>query len=172
MCLYIATYFVYIAHFPYHFNYCAGGWIGQRSMIKWCGKMQMWHTGENNEKTWTLEKKKKAKSKGTRTEVVKEVAAAGSGYNSVFSVLMGTELESVVVKVCGKKKKSKKYELSYKYPFFFEVLWPTIKVTGNLIKSCCFINSGLAEWCEVKITLAHLQRLLVYTGIFGLLGQV
>lgn len=67
--------------------------------------MQMWHTGENNEKTWTLEKKKKAKSKGTRTEVVKEVAAAGSGYNSVFSVLMGTELESVVVKVCGKKKK-------------------------------------------------------------------
>lgn len=55
--------------------------------------------------------------------MVKEVAAAGSGYNSVFSVLMGTELESVVVKVCGKKKKkSKKYELSYKYPFFFEVL--------------------------------------------------
>lgn len=37
--------------------------------------------------------------------MVKEVAAAGSGYNSVFSVLMGTELESVVVKVCGKKKK-------------------------------------------------------------------
>lgn len=50
-------------------------------------------------------KKKKEKSKGTRTEVVKEVATAGSGYNSVFSVLMGTELESVVVKVCGKKKK-------------------------------------------------------------------
>lgn len=57
--------------------------------------------------------------------MVKEVAAAGSGYNSVFSVLMGTELESVVVKVCGgknKKENRKKHELSYKYLLFFEVL--------------------------------------------------
>lgn len=50
--------------------------------------------------------------------MVKEAAAAGSGYNSVFSVLMGTKLESVVVKVCGKKEKRKKHELSYKYLFF------------------------------------------------------
>lgn len=67
-------------------------------------------------------KKKKKKARSTRSEVVKEVAAAGSGYNSVFSVLMGTKLESVVVKVCGKKEKRKKHELSYKYLFFFEVL--------------------------------------------------
>lgn len=53
--------------------------------------------------------------------MVKEAAAAGSGYSSVFSVLMGTELESVVVK-CVEQKKSKKYESSYKCLFFFEVL--------------------------------------------------
>lgn len=63
----------------------------------------------------------KRKSNRTRSEVVKEAAAAGSGYSSVFSVLMGTELESVVVK-CVEQKKSKKYESSYKCLFFFEVL--------------------------------------------------
>lgn len=47
----------------------------------------------------------KRKSNHTRSEVVKEAAAAGSGYSSVFSVLMGTELESVVVSVWNKKKK-------------------------------------------------------------------
>lgn len=52
--------------------------------------------------------------------MVKEAATAGSGYSSVCSVLMRTGLESVVVKVCGKKKE--KHELSYKYLVFFEVL--------------------------------------------------
>lgn len=47
----------------------------------------------------------KRKSNCARSEVVKEAAAAGSGYSSVFSVLMGTELESVVVSVWNKKKK-------------------------------------------------------------------
>lgn len=64
--------------------------------------------------------KKKKSSRSTRSEVVKEAATAGSGYSSVCSVLMGTGLESVVVKVCGKKKE--KHELSYKYLVFFEVL--------------------------------------------------
>lgn len=50
--------------------------------------------------------KKKKSSRSTRSEVVKEAATAGSGYSSVCSVLMGTRLESVVVKVCGKKKRN------------------------------------------------------------------
>lgn len=53
-----------------------------------------------------VKKEPKKGSRSTRSEVVKEAATAGSGYSSVCSVLMGTGLESVVVKVCGKKKRN------------------------------------------------------------------
>ena len=55
-------------------------------------------------KQWEAMSTGKRKSNRTRSEVVKEAAAAGSGYSSVFSVLMGTELESVVVKCVEQKK--------------------------------------------------------------------
>lgn len=48
-------------------------------------------------------KKKKRERKSFRTKAVKELASTGSGQNAVFSMLMGTELESAVVSVCGKR---------------------------------------------------------------------
>lgn len=62
-------------------------------------------------------KKKKKKKKSFRTEAVKELASTGSGQNAVFSMLMGTELESAVVSVCGKKGFNQAINIC-----FFEVL--------------------------------------------------
>ena len=58
-------------------------------------------------------KKRKQKKSFFRTQAVKELASTGSGQEAVCSALMGTELESAVVSVCGKKG----LESSYKYLF-------------------------------------------------------
>lgn len=58
-------------------------------------------------------KKRKQKKSFFRTRAGKEPASTGSGQEAVCSALMGTELESAVVSVCGKKG----LESSYKYLF-------------------------------------------------------
>lgn len=51
----------------------------------------------------TLEKGGEGAPASFRTCAVKELASTGSGQEAVFSTLMGTELESAVVSVCGKR---------------------------------------------------------------------
>lgn len=70
---------------------------------------------ENPRKTERCEhwKKRKQKKSFFRTWAGKEPASTGSGQEAVCSALMGTELESAVVSVCGKKG----LESSYKYLF-------------------------------------------------------
>lgn len=56
---------------------------------------------KRNRKTARWNKREGAAS--LRTWAVKELASTGSGQEAVFSTLMGTELESAVVRVCGKR---------------------------------------------------------------------
>lgn len=57
-----------------------------------------------------------------RTKAVKEPATTGSGQEAVLSLLMGTELESAVVNVCGKKGFNRVINISVSLKFYDQQL--------------------------------------------------